>query len=473
MKVKTVFYLLFLASLFGCSGNMKQDDVKPNIIYILTDQQSATMMSCSGNEWLKTPAMDYLAENGIRFTRAYSPNPVCSPSRVTLMTGRFPGYFVDRDGNQVRENRGAMKIPQVSEEVLNTTIASFLKKAGYELYFGGKEHLPKSLTPAVLGFNDFCDDERGELAIEAAKVIKADHEKPYFMIVSLINPHDICYMAIREFANTESAKGLIERGVTEIAHLDSAMQMPEGVSVEQFFESYCPPVPENYEPQFEEPEAIKSLIAKRPFRQNARDNFTDEQWRLHRWAYARLTEFVDSKVQVILDAVRESGQEENTLIIFSSDHGDNDASHRMEHKTTLYEESANIPFVVMWKGHFPAGVVDDKHLISNGLDILPTICDFAGIEGQSDPRGRSLRPLFEGNPDNIEWRFTLGVESEIGRMVVDQDGFKYIRYDRVGIEEQLLNLNEDPYETTHFTKDPIYAEKLKALRKAYDTEWFK
>ncbi|MBT7094043.1 MAG: sulfatase-like hydrolase/transferase [Bacteroidetes bacterium] len=473
MDAKTVFYLLCLASLIGCAESKKQDAEKPNIIYIYTDQQSATMMSCSGNEWLKTPAMDYLAENGIRFTRAYSPNPVCSPSRISLMTGRFPGYFFDVDGNQVRENRGAMKIPQVSEEVLSTTIASFLNKAGYELYFGGKEHLPKSLRPTVLGFNDFCDDERGELALEAAKVIKADHDKPYFMIVSLINPHDICYMAIREFAVTESAKGLVERGVNEIAHLDSAMQMPEGVSLEQFFESYCPPVPENYEPQFEEPEAIKSLIEKRPFRQNARDNFTDEQWRLHRWAYLRLTEFVDQKVQVILDAVKESDQEENTLIIFSSDHGDNDASHRMEHKTTLYEESANIPFIAMWKGHIPAGVVDKKHLISNGLDLLPTICDIAGIEGRSDPRGRSLTPLFKGKSDNIEWRSTLGVESEIGRMVVDQDGFKYIRYDRVGIEEQLLNLNEDPYETTHFTNDPNYAEKLRALREAYDTEWFK
>lgn len=471
MNLKTVFYLLFLASLFGCSGNMEQDDEKPNIIYIYTDQQSATMMSCAGNEWLKTPAMDYLAENGIRFTRAYSPNPVCSPSRVSLMTGRFPGYFNDRDGNQVRENRGSMKIPQVSDEVLNTTIASFLKKAGYELYFGGKEHLPESLTPAVLGFNDFSDDERGELAKEAAKVIKADHDKPYFMIVSLINPHDICYMAIREFAVTESAKGLIERGKVEIATLDNAMKIPEGVSDEQFFESYCPPVPINYEPQIGEPEAIKALIDKRPFRKNARDNFTDEQWRLHRWAYARLTEFVDQKVQVILDAVKESGQEENTLIIFSSDHGDNDASHRMEHKTTLYEESANIPFIVMWKGHISGGRVDEIHLVSNGLDLLPTVCDYAGIEGVSDQRGRSLRPLFEGI--QINWRSTLGVESEIGRMVVDQDGFKYIRYDRVGIEEQLLNLNEDPYETTHFTNDPIYAEKLKTLRDAYDTEWFK
>lgn len=124
----------------------------------------------------------------------------------------------------------------------------------------------------------------------------------------------------------------------------------------------------------------------------------------------------------------------------------------------------------MWRGQIPAGQVDNTHLVSNGLDLLPTICDYAGIKGISDPRGRSLRPLFEGK--EVNWRETLGVESEIGRMVVDQDGFKYIRYDAVGIEEQLLNLNEDPYETTHFTNNPKYTEKLNYLRKVYNTEWF-
>lgn len=471
MNFKTLSPLLGILLISGCSNNQKNKNERPNIIYIFTDQQSANMMSCAGNEWLNTPAMDYIAENGMRFTRAYAPNPVCSPARVSLMTGRFPGYFNDADGNQVRENFGSMKIPLVSEEVLNTTLASYLKKANYELFFGGKEHLPESLTPKALGFIDYCDDERGELAIETAKIIKAKHEKPYFMVVNLINPHDICYMALRQKATSEFDAKCLKEANVELTMLDSAMKIPDGVSEKDFFESYCPPLPVNFEPQFEEPEAIKKLISARPFRQHARDNFTDDQWRHHRYAYHRLTEFVDTKVQTILDAVKESGQEENTLIIFSSDHGDHSASHRMEHKTTLYEESANIPFMVMWKGHIQAGKIDNEHLISNGLDMLPTICDYAGIEGKADPRGRSLRPLFEGK--DVEWRKNLGVESEIGRMVVDNEGFKYIRYDAAGIEEQLLNLSEDPYETKHFTNDSRYENKLNSLRKIYENEWFK
>jgi choline-sulfatase len=248
------------------------------------------------------------------------------------------------------------------------------------------------------------------------------------------------------------------------------MKMPEGVSEDEFYEKFCPPLPPNIEPQKDEPKAIRSLLAQREFRMRAREHYTDRQWRMHRWAYCRLTEFVDQKIQVILDAVKESGQEQDTLIIFSSDHGDMDSAHRMEHKTALYEESANIPFIAMWKGHIPAGKLDETHLVSNGLDLLPTVCDYAGVKGVADPRGRSLRPLFEGN--DVAWRSTLGVESEIGRMVVDEEKFKYIRYDAEGVEEQLLDLNKDPYETTHFTADPGYALKLAELRKSFDSEWF-
>lgn len=462
--------IAFVPLVSGCGNERNKPVEKPNIILIYTDQQSAQMMSCAGNAYLNTPAMDYIAGNGIRFTRAYTTNPVSSPARVSLMTGHFAGKFSDKDGNEVRENNGSMRIPGISEEVSNSTITSFLKKAGYDLIYGGKEHLPAPLNVKALGFRDISDDEREELAEEAAKFIQGDHENPYFMMVSLINPHDICYMAIRDFAYTDQEKLLVERGEVECETLDWALQMPEGVTEQDFFEKYCPPLPPNYEPQIDEPEAIKSLIDSRDFRRNARDNYAENDWRHHRWAYCRLTELVDKRVQTILDAIMDSGQEDNTLIIFCSDHGDNDAAHRLEHKTVLYEESANVPLLAMWKGHIAPGQVDDNHLVSTGLDLLPTICDYAGIEGTADPRGKSLRPLFESR--NIAWRETLGVESEIGRMVVSKEKLKYIKYDAVGIEEQLLDLNQDPLETTHFTNDPAYREKLEDLRNIFQTEWF-
>jgi arylsulfatase A-like enzyme len=265
-----------------------------------------------------------------------------------MMTGRLPGYFNDKDGKQVRENLGSLQIPEVSKEVKSTTIAAFLKKAGYDLVYGGKEHLPPSLTPTALGFKDITDDERDILADEAAKYIREKHKKPYFMIVSLINPHDICYMAIRDFSDSAQRERLKHRKKIELGTLDEALEIPEGVGEEQFFAEYCPPLPPNFEPQEDEPLAIGYLLDKRPFRRRAREEYTEKQWRMHRWAYARLTERVDDQIQIVLNALKESGQEDNTLVIFSSDHGDMDASHKMEHKAVLYEESANIPFAAMW-----------------------------------------------------------------------------------------------------------------------------
>ena len=445
-------------------------DNRPNIIYIFTDQQHANMMSCAGNPWLETPAMDYLADNGIRFTRAYSTNPVCVPYRVSMMTGRFPSAFRDKNGDVVRSNRMAGSIPSISEEQANTTLAAHMKKSGYDLIYGGKEHLPKPLRPAEQGFTDISDDERFSLALTAADFIKRDHEKPYFMIISLINPHDICYMGIRDFASSPFDSLLVRKGEKEIEALDWALEKPEGMSDKEFFTNYCPPVPPNYEIQEDEPEALEALINGRPFRKKMREQYSDEQWRMHRYAYAQLTERVDAQVGIILDALKNSGKEENTLVMFSSDHGDNDASHRMEHKTTLYEESANVPFIAMWKGNIPAGKVDSISLISNGLDFLPTVCDFAGVKGVADPRGRSLRPLFAG--DRKGWRETLGVESEVGRMVVHEDGYKYIEYDLEEHEVQLLDLNLDPYETTHFTDSKQHQPILKELEKEFEKVWF-
>jgi len=461
---------LFITSVINLQAQDNKILNRPNIIFITTDQQSASMMSCVGNPWLKTPAMDYIAQNGVRFTRAYCTNPVCSPSRVSLMTGRFAGIFNDDKGEHVRENDGSLMIQKISNEVKQTTLPAFMKKAGYELIFGGKQHLPKPLTAEALGFRVITHDERDTLVNKAVNEIKAIHNKPYFMVVSLINPHDICYMAIQKFSTPKEEASILKNAKIECATLDRALQKPLGISDEEFFSKYCPPLPPNFERQKGEPKAITSLLTRRPFRENARENFTEKDWRMHRWAYCRLTELVDNQIQKILDALKETGQENNTLIIFSSDHGDMDASHKMEHKTALYEESSNIPFMAMWKGHIQEGKIDSTDLISNGLDLLPTVCDYAGVKGVADPRGKSLRPLLEGK--HIAWRETLGVETEIGRMVVSKDKLKYLKHDAVGIEEQLIDLNKDPFEMTHFTNDPKYKKKLTELRKAFKTLWF-
>ncbi len=419
---------------------------RPNIVYIFTDEQSAKMMSCTGNPWLETPAMDYIAENGVRFERAYASNPVCVPSRTAMMTGWLPDTY------GIRSNSNAKGFKPV-EGYEQTHIGAQLKRAGYDIAYGGKVHLPAELYPDKLGFNVISAGRKMDLAEDCAKFIKQSHDKPYFLVASFINPHDICYYYRTDL---KPRKDLIELEKTARSDPD-------------FFTSgKCPPLPPNFDPQPDEPEAYQAM---RSVTLENRVVFTEEQWRIGRWMYCRLVESVDAEIQVVLNAIKDSGQEENTVVIFSSDHGENDSTYHLHGKSTFNEESIRVPFIIMNKGGVQkTGMVDETHLISNGLDLLPTVLDYAGVPGaKGDPRGRSVRPLVEGK--EIPWREDLGVESTYGRMVMN-DRFKYIEYDvDRNIEVRLRDMQSDPFEQTHFTENPERSPDLAEMKIVFK-RWF-
>ena len=442
-------HIVLVASVFAAVGaaipTQGEEARRPNIIYIMTDQQSASMMSCTGNKWLKTPAVDYLAANGIRFERAYTTNPKCVPARVGMITGRFPGEFGVRRADSFRDVDGRTGYAQ-------NNIGAQLKRAGYDLAYGGKVHLPEQLEPEALGFEVISTDRKGILAEDCAEYIKRSHDKPYYLVASFINPHDICYYYRRDLKPNKAILQLLKA---------------VGDDVTSFVNSNCPPLPPNFEPQKDEPEAFGKLTKKS--KETVRETFTEEEWRIGRWLYCRLTESVDAEIQIVLDALRQSGQEENTVVIFSSDHGESDGAHRFHGKETFNEESIRIPFIVMDQGGVRGGRVDRTHLVSNGLDLLPTVLDYAGVpDAKGDPRGRSVRPLVEGT--DAPWREHLGVESWIGRMVVG-DRYKYIRYDAAGYEERLRDMQEDPHEKTHCTENPERATDLATMKQAFEY-WF-
>ena len=373
------------------------------------------------------------------------------------MTGRYPSEIGQREN-------GVPHLDALPDHILDRSLGWLMREAGYETVYGGKEHLPKSKA-ADHGFDYICRDERMGLGHACADYLRQDHDKPFLMLAHFINPHDICYMAIRAFAETEQEKSLASRGKQELEALDKALKFPDGVSEEEFFEKYCPPLPPNFEPQEEEPEAIRALLAQRPFKQNAREQWTEKDWRLHRWAYRNLTEMVDAEIGVVLDALRESGLEDNTVVVFTSDHGDHDSSHRMEHKTAPYDEAARIPLIVAQPGVTPAGTVNTTQLISNGLDFVPTCCDYAGIDPPAELLGSSFRKLAEGSePD--DWRCSLLIESEIGGAVVTQN-HKYTLYDEGESREQLMDLLADPHETRNAAKDEDKQDVLEEHRSLY------
>jgi len=143
-----------------------------------------------------------------------------------------------------------------------------------------------------------------------------------------------------------------------------------------------------------------------------------------------------------------------------------DSAHRLEHKTVFYEEAARIPTIVRAPGETNAGSVDRAHLVSNGLDILPTMCDYAGIDIPAGLQGKSLRPLVEGNPRR-GWRETLLVESQIGYMVTD-GRYKYSAFDpdKGKRRDSLADLENDPGEMQNLAAKPEEQNTVTRLRAA-------
>lgn len=405
---------------------------KPNVLWILTDQQSYKMMGCMGNRFVKTPYMDYLASQGTLFEEAYCTNPVCLPSRFSLLTGHYPGDI------GLRSNEYKDEITNFPEKIRKDGLGHMLTAAGYEAVYGGKEHLPYT-DARELGFQYICRDERDGLAKTCARYLQEyDKDHPFAMVASFINPHDICLMAISDFAEElsgEDAK-IAEMFAMERASVREAMRIPYGMDKDIFYSEICPPLPENFEPAREEPEAIAIMQEKRRFKKLARKNYTQEQWRIHRWAYARLTEQVDREIGEVLCALKKSGKWEDTVIIFTSDHGDMDASHRMEHKTALYQESIKVPMII--KGLEGPWGVRSSQMVINGLDCICTIMDYAGLGRRKDLQGISLKKTVETGICTGQRPYAV-IESEYGIAAVSQR-FKYVRYNCGGQNEQFYDL---------------------------------
>ncbi len=179
-----------------------------------------------------------------------------------------------------------------------------------------------------------------------------------------------------------------------------------------------------------------------------------------------MTELVDAQIQKVLDALEKSGQSENTVVVFTSDHGDHDGSHLLEHKTALYEEACRVPLIIRWDDRIPAGSAC-RHVVSNGLDILPTLCDLAGRSAPEGLKGFSLLPLLSSYEGDIRRRDLVPIESEFGRALWSED-YAYVRYNVPGNAEQLYDLRNDPGQTRNALFDPQNREVVERFRADFE-----
>ena len=400
---------------------------KPNLLFIHTDQQHIEAISAHGNPHLRTPNMDRLARRSTSFHLSYSANPVCCPARSCWYSGRTSSE------TGVVTNSVPMidSIPDLGQ---------WLGARGYEPVYAGKWHVPnraldksfKVLTGAT-GQGEFCDAATSRAAQGFLSNYRGDN--PFFLSLGFLQPHDICYWVMEH-----------NRSVGELPYPQIAGQLP--------------PLPGNFKYDAREPETFRAIWRER-VGYVGRQDWTELHWRYYLWCYYRHVEMVDAEVGRVLDALDDAGLTDNTVVIFGADHGEGMAHHQMVLKHYLYDEAARVPLMVSWPGQLAEGRMDRTHLVS-GLDVTPTLCDFAGVPAPPKMRGRSLRPLLkDGTP---EWRELVVSESNTTGRMLRTPEYKLITY-QGDQTEQLFDMRADPGETKNLAQETRHAATLASLKK--------
>lgn len=437
---------LMTVALFIAGNIPVYSQVKPNVLFIMTDQQSFNMMSCMGNEWLKTPNMDRIAEMGYRFEKNYCVNPVCMPSRFSLLTG----HYASEAG--VKENTRAWNPDKVKEIITDGALGTIFRKAGYETLYSGKTHLYGTKDVSEYGFTLNNTDPYDGPAIYAEQVLaeigKSYQTNPFFLFLSFLNPHDICYKA---GADNRYPDGLPAANVRETKRL---LEFREKLNP-SVYNSQIPPRAANPEPINGEQNDMVSM-------DTGSRSWDNTQWDLYNWMYHRLTESVDAQIGRILRALEKSGLQDNTIIVFTSDHGDMNGAHGLTLKNVVFEECQRVPFIFAGKG-IKQNYADKSTLTCNGLDFLPTICDLAGIDYPAGLPGISLKPFLTGQGEKPERKFII--TESYNAFQINDGRYKFTVFELPGYPELLTDLINNQEETINYADDPSYVEIKSTLKK--------
>lgn len=436
--------------------------MKTNILLIMTDEHCADAMGCVGNPHLKTPNIDRLAANGVRFENAYVTQPLCVPFRTALQMGCWPhqtGVMVNAQGT-------------VAEDApMYPMIGRLVNDAGYRCGFLGKMHIAyrdedheRKITLRddqfeMHGYDPVFECEDALLPAYAAEFFKVNDDRPFFLTASFLNPHD-CMAIAKDKDSQEDKIGPIPQNLDQL-----------------------PPLPDNCEVPENEPSVIREHWERYsvPFNGGSYTPYPtrgwDElRWRQYLWGYYRLIELVDAQIGKVLDALQASGKADETIILFTADHGDGAGHHRWYQKQVLYDEVVRVPFIMAGPGVARPGTIDRDNLIS-AIDIPPTILDFANAERPDHMEGQSLRSLFRTGTwkphDYVVSETLFGTGNDIagwaGRMVRTRR-FKYTVYNHGEIREQLSDMERDPGEMVNIAGDPDHQDILQEHREML-LEW--
>jgi len=435
---------------------------RPNLLVLMSDQHNPHVMGCEGDTVVRTPHLDRLAAEGVLFENCYCPAPLCVPSRMSFMTSRHPS------GNEVWSNQ--CMLPSDAP-----TFAHALGAAGYETVLNGRMHfmgadqrhgfetrladtitcsyvggMHKALRPELLaatgqsrvaattagpgrtGYQGY-DETVARAAVEFLRRRAAQKdERPFCLVCGFVLPH--CPFVCRR----EDFDYYLDRVTIP--------QFPPG-----YFETLHP--------------------AMRLWRKNRDiEDLTEEQIRRARAGYYGLVEHFNRQLGKVLEALDASGLAENTMVVYTSDHGEMAGEHGMWWKSNFYEGAASVPLIVSHPGRIAPGRRSGP--IVNLIDIGPTLIQIAGADPLPDVPGRSLAPLLRG--EDAEWRDETFSEHHacLGlppMRMVRSGPWKLVHFD--GDRPQLFNLDDDPDEFCDLGEDPQHAGIRRELTARVLADW--
>jgi choline-sulfatase len=443
----------------------RQNSQRPNIVFILTDDQGYWAMASAGNNEVVTPNLDRIAAMGLRFESFFCASPVCSPARASILTGRIPSQHGVHDwlrkGNMLGEKTPGLGWGDDREiEYLQGMLAytEVLAENGYTCGISGKWHLGDSKTPQK-GFSYWHLFPYGG----------GDYYNGYF---------------IRD-GHIERDPGYLTDGITEggLRFLDAQVETDSPFYLSVHYTAPHSPWEEGQHPQelvdlyrdcpFD---TCPEVPGGHPWQINSAPRGTGEARReLLSGYYAAITG-LDRGVGQILDKLEQMGELENTLIIFTSDNGMNMGHHGIWGKgngtfpQNMYDTSVKVPMLIAYPGTVPQGVVGPDHLLSH-YDIMPTLLDYLGLEHPAAPSlpGRSFAPLLRG--ELLSEREHIVVFDEYGpvRMIRTRD-WKYVHRYPYGPNE-LYDLVNDPGEERNLIDEPEQGERVATLKRDLEA-WF-
>lgn len=453
MQYKKLIALIGLTGMLGGSLSAQHKVKQPNIIFILADDLGyGNLRSYNKNSPIPTPNIDRLAKEGTRFTRFYSGNTVCAPSRGSLMTGFHMGHAYVRGNSKAKDGKGALRAQ-------DTTLAQRLQQSGYVTGMFGKWGLGDAETqgaPHLKGFNEF------------------------FGYLDQSHAHDYYTDHLFEIRNNQTVEVKTDTThYTEDLIIDKALGFLRKHQSGPFF-LYLPltlphaelKVPKELLQQFQDASGRSKLPPETPFEKKG--NY-DSQDQPHA-AFAAMVSKLDQDVGRVIDLVKSLGLEDDTYIFFTSDNGPHkeggadpvffqSSGPLRGVKRDLYEGGIRVPLLVRAPGKVPAGKVN--HQPWAFWDMLPTLSELidapipAGIDGVSHTAVLAGKPQLHQH-DYLYWQFKEGILKE----AVIKDDWKLIRFKDEGVKEvlELYNLKKDIGEKTNLALQyPAEVKRLKTI----------